>query len=80
MSGKFNDEAAQKSIMESLQSKADFLVYNFKYLLLMKWNEVTFEKVFGAISSVGEMSMLSGDIVTEVDPAELLPSANINLD
>lgn len=118
MSGKFNDEAAQKSIMESLQSKTDFSVYNFKHFTapemngfdynhkLMKetvthkpqrvelgkaelilrpseynpWNEVTIEKVFGAIYSVSDMTMLPGEIVAEVDLAEFVPYAYMKLD
>lgn len=31
MSGVFNNESAQKLVMESLQSNPDFLIYNFKY-------------------------------------------------
>ena len=31
LTGKFNDEIAQKSIMENLESNPDLIVYNFKY-------------------------------------------------
>ena len=118
MSGRFNNEVAQKLIMERLQSNPDISVYNFKLFpapegngfdynpRLMKeivtrkpklveleeaelilrpsthdpWNDVIIEEVFGAIYSVGDMTMLPGKIVAEADPAEFLPYAFMKLD
>jgi acetoacetate decarboxylase len=44
------------------------------------WSEVEIVKVYGATFSVGDNSMLPGEVVAEVDPNEFFPYAFLGMD
>ena len=44
------------------------------------WSEVEIVKVYGATFSVGDNSMLPGEVVAEVDPNEFFPYAFMKMD
>lgn len=44
------------------------------------WSEVEIAKVYGATFSVGDNSMLPGEVVAEVDPNEFFPYAFMKMD
>ena len=44
------------------------------------WSEVEIVKIYGATFSVGDNSMLPGEVVAEVDPNEFFPYAFMKMD
>ena len=122
LTGKWNDESAQKVFAERFKDNMDIAVYNFKYfpapggagggvafdynprlirevvqlrpnnlemgeaeLVLQSsehdpWGDVDVVRVLGATHSIGNMTMLPGSVVAEVDQNEFAPYAFMKLD
>lgn len=118
LTGTFNDEAAQKIMLENMGTELDLVVYNFKYfpspertgfdynprlvkevvqlrptslqmgeaeLVLQSsdddpWADVEVVRVLGAVYTVGNNTMLPGNVVAEVDQIQFAPYAFMKVD